>query len=125
VERRMAISALLAVAVWRSMTGWPCRDDLVPGLQLGGWGDVHMVDPGKNRADLDHVALGTGGLLVGSAFMLLGSSTGRMHGRWAWPRAWWLGSRSCCSASRLVVTFLLNRWALAGSRSCWVRSRPR
>jgi hypothetical protein len=26
-----------------------CRDDLVPGVPLGGWGDAHVVDPPKSR----------------------------------------------------------------------------
>jgi hypothetical protein len=65
---------LLPVTVRGSKTGWPCRDDLVPG----------------------HVALGTAGLLVGSAFFLLGIA----HP----PDAWTLGM----AAGLLVrVAFLL------------------
>ncbi len=51
----------------------------------------------RSRADLNYVAIGTACLLVGSAFLMFGSRTRHMHGRWPWSPVWWLESRSCCS----------------------------
>ena len=108
----------------------------------------------RSRADLDHVALGTAGLLVGSTFLLLGIA----H----LPDAWTLGMAAGfvvrvaflllgVAALLLGGVFLLDSWALAGvpfllfgvaallggtaafpermdpgrgRPYCWVRSRP-
>src|SRR5215211_3478524 len=92
--------ALLAVKVWGSKTGWPLAVMILSLAYLWEAGVMLMLSTLRSRADFDHVAVGTECLLVGRRSCCSGSRTRRTHGRWAWPRVWWLGPRSCCSVSR-------------------------
>ena len=94
----------------------PCSDDLVPGVPLGGWGDVSVVDPAKSRG---HRAcrLGTACLLVGSAFLLFGIAN--PPGAWMLDMVAGLVVRVAfllfgVAALLLGVECLLGRWPLVG-----------
>ena len=104
----------------------PCRDDLVPSVPLGGWGDAHLADL-RSRADLDHVAVGTSFLLAGSAFLLLAIATP--------PDAWMLRMAAglvvrvvflllSVAALLLGIAVLLDRWQRGGSHCCIRGRRP-
>jgi hypothetical protein len=96
----LALTGYLAITVWGSVTGWPLAVMILSLAYLWEAGVMLTWSTLRSRADLDHVAMGTACLLVGSAFLLLGIANP--------PDAWtlgmvagcWLGSRSCCSASR-------------------------
>ena len=71
----LALTGYLAVTVWGSMTGWPLAVMILSLTYSWEAGVMLMWSTLRSRADLDHVALGTAGLLVGSAFLLLGIAT--------------------------------------------------
>lgn len=75
LAHRMALLALtgyLAVVVWGSVTGWPFAVMILSLAYLWESGVMLMWSTLRSRADLDHVAMGTVCLLVGSACLLLG-----------------------------------------------------
>ena len=113
----LALTGYLAVTVWGSMTGWPLAVMILSLAYSWEAGVMLMWSTLRSRADLDHVALGTAGLLVGSAFLLLGIA----HP----PDAWTLGMAAGfvvrvaflllgVAALLLGGVFLLDSWALAG-----------
>ena len=68
----LALTGYLAVVVWGSVTGWPLAVMILSVAFLWEAGVMLMWSTLRSRADLGHVAVGTAGLLVGSAFLLLG-----------------------------------------------------
>src|SRR5215217_7474102 len=74
-SRAMALLALagyLTVTVWGAVTGWPLAVMILSLAYLWEAGVMVLWSTLRSRADLDHVAMGTACLLVGSAFLLLG-----------------------------------------------------
>jgi hypothetical protein len=72
---RMALLALtgyLVVIGWGSVTGWPFAVMILSLAYLWETGVMLMWSTLRSRADLDHVAMGTVCLLVGSTCLLLG-----------------------------------------------------
>ena len=113
----LALTGYLAVTVWGSMTGWPLAVMILSLTYSWEAGVMLMWSTLRSRADLDHVALGTAGLLVGSAFLLLGIA----HP----PDAWTLvmapsfvvrGAFLLFGVAALLLggVFLLDSWAFAG-----------
>jgi hypothetical protein len=118
--RTMALLTLigyLAVTVWGSVTGWPLAVMILSLAYL--WEAALMLawSTLRSRADLNHVAMGTVGLLVGSTFLLLAVGNP--------PRALTLGMVAGLlvrvaflllgvAALLLGVAFLLDRWSLVG-----------
>jgi hypothetical protein len=113
----LALTGYLAVTAWGSMTGWPLAVMILSVVCLWEAGVMLMWSTLRSRADLDHVAVGTACLLVGSAFLLLGVAN--------LPHAWTLGMavglvvRAAVlllgvAALLLGITFLLDRWQLVG-----------
>ena len=122
----LALTGYLAVTVWGSVTGWPLSVMILALAYLWEAGVMLMWSTLRSRADLDHVAVGTACLLVGSAFLLLGVAN---------PLdAWTLGTVQGLvmvaflalgvGALLLGITVLLDGWTLLGSRSCCSGSRP-
>ena len=68
----LALTGYLAVVVWGSVTGWPLAVMILSVAYLWEAGVMLTWPTLRNRADVDHVAVGTAFLLVGSAFLLLG-----------------------------------------------------
>jgi hypothetical protein len=112
----LALTGYLAVTVWGSVTGWPLSVMILSVVCLWEAGGMLMWSTLRSRADLDHVAVGTAGLLVGSTFLLLGVAN---------PLdTWKLGTVEGLvrvaflllgvAALLLGVTFLLDRWTLVG-----------
>jgi hypothetical protein len=118
--RGMALLALigyLAVGVWGSVTGWPLAVMILSVAYLWEAGVMLTWPTLRSRADLDHVAVGTACLLVGSAFFLLGvanpldaSTLGVVAGLLV-RIAFLLGG---VAALLLGVAVLLDRWTLVG-----------
>jgi hypothetical protein len=118
--RGMALLALigyLAVVVWGSVTGWPLAVMILSLGYLWEAAVMLMWSTLRSRADLDHVAMGTVCLLVGSAFLLLGVANA--------PHASTLGLIGTLvvrvaflllgvAALLLGVAFLLDKWSLVG-----------
>jgi hypothetical protein len=118
--RAMALFALtgyLAVTVWAAVTGWPLAVMILSLAYLWETGVMLIWSTLRSRAHLDHVAIGTACLLVGSAFLLLGIA----HP----PDAWTLNMVAGLlvrvaflllgvGALLLGVAFLLDRWPLVG-----------
>jgi hypothetical protein len=113
----LALTGYLAVTVWGSVTGWPLGVMILSLAYLWEAGVMVLWSTLRSRTDLDHVAMGTACLLVGSAFLLLGIANP--------PDAWTLGMvgglvvRAAflllgVAALLLGVAFLLDRWALVG-----------
>jgi hypothetical protein len=119
-SRAMALLALagyLTVTVWGAVTGWPLVVMILSLAYLWEAGVMVLWSTLRSRADLDHVAMGTACLLVGSAFLLLGIANP--------PAAWTLGMVEGLlirvaflllgvAALLLGVAFLLDRWPLVG-----------
>ena len=112
----LALTGFLAVTVWGSLTGWPLSVMILSLAYLWEAGVMLLWSTLRSRADLDHVALGTACLLVGSALLLLGFEN---------PLdVWKLGMVEGLvrvaflplgvGALLLGVTFLLDRWTLVG-----------
>ena len=113
----LALTGYLAVVVWGSVTGWPLAVMILSVAYLWEAGVMLMWPTLRSRADLDHVAVGTACLLVGSAFLLLGIAN---------PLdAWTLGMVAGLlvrvaflllgvAALLLGVAVLLDRWTLVG-----------
>ena len=76
----LALTGYLAVTVWGSVTGWPLPVMILSLAYLWEAGVMLLWSTLRSRADLDHVAVGTACLLVGSALLLLGSRARWMHG---------------------------------------------
>ena len=113
----LALTGYVAVTVWGSMTGWPLAVMILSVVCLWEAGVMLTWSTLRSRADLDHVAVGTACLLVGSAFLLLGVANP--------PDAWTLGMAAglVVRAAALLlgvavlllgVAFLLDRWQLVG-----------
>ncbi len=112
----LALTGYLAVTVWGSVTGWPLSVMILSVAYLWEAGVMLMWSTLRSRADLDHVAVGTACLLVGSAFLLLGVAN---------PLdAWTLGTVQGLvmvaflalgvGALLLGITVLLDGWTLLG-----------
>ena len=113
----LALTGYVAVTVWGSMTGWPLAVMILSVVCLWEAGVMLTWSTLRSRADLDHVAVGTACLLVGSGFLLLGVANP--------PDAWTLGMAAglVVRAAALLlgvavlllgVAFLLDRWQLVG-----------
>ena len=106
----LALTGYVAVTVWGSMTGWPLAVMILSVVCLWEAGVMLTWSTLRSRADLDHVAVGTACLLVGSAFLLLGVANP--------PDAWTLGMAAGlvvrAAALLLGVAFLLDRRVVAG-----------
>jgi hypothetical protein len=111
----LALTGYLAITVWGSVTGWPLAVMILSVAYLWEAGVMLTWPTLRSRADLDHVAVGTACLLVGSAFLLLGVANP--------PDEWTLGMaadlvvRVAClllgvAALLLGVAVLLDRWTL-------------
>ena len=68
----LALTGYLAVEVWGSVTGWPLSLMILSVAYLWEAGVMLMWSTLRSRADIDQVVLGTAGLLLGLAFVLLG-----------------------------------------------------
>jgi hypothetical protein len=117
--RRMAMVALIgyvAVVVWGTVTGWPLAVMILSVAYL--WEAAVMLTWStlRSRANLDHVAVGTACLLVGSAFWVLGvanplgASAGTVAGLLVRVAFLLLGA----GAVLLGVAVLLERWTQFG-----------
>lgn len=118
--RAMALLALmgyLAVTAWGLVAGWPLAVMILSLAYLWEAGVMLLWSTLRSRAGLDHVAMGTGCLLVGSAFLLLGIADP--------PDTWTLGMVASLlvrvaflllgvAVLLLGVAFLLDRWPLVG-----------
>jgi hypothetical protein len=113
----LALTGYLAVTVWGSVTGWPLAVMILSLAYLWEAGVMLTWSTLRSRADLDHVAMGTACLLVGSASLVLGIANP--------PDAWTLGMVAGLvvraaflllgvAALLLGVAFLLDRWHLVG-----------
>jgi hypothetical protein len=113
----LALTGYLAVTAWGSVTGWPLTVMILSLAYLWEAGVMLMWSTLRSRADLDHAAMGTACLLVGSAFLLLGIARP--------PDAWTLGMVTGLvvmvaflllgvGTLLLGVAFLLDRWQLVG-----------
>jgi hypothetical protein len=113
----LTLSGYLTVTVWGAVTGWPLAVMILSLAYLWEAGVMLMWSTLRSRADLEHVAIGTACLLVGSAFLLLGIANP--------PAAWTLGMVGGLlvrvaflllgvAALLLGVAFLLDRWPLVG-----------
>jgi hypothetical protein len=113
----LALAAYLAVTVWGSATGWPLAVMILSVAYLWEAGVMLMWSTLRSRADLNHVAIGTVCLLVGSAFLMLGVANP--------PHAWTLGMVDGLvvrvaylllgiAVLLLGVAFLLDSWSLVG-----------
>jgi hypothetical protein len=112
----LALAGYLAVMVWGSVTGWPFAMMILSIAYLWEVGVILTWSTLRSRAGLDHIALGTGCLFVGSAFLLLGianpldvQTLGMVEGlvRVAFLLAG-------VGALLLTVTVLLDRSTMAG-----------
>ena len=113
----LALTGYVAVAVWGSVTGWPLAVMILSLGYLWEAAVMLMWSTLRSRADLNHVAMGTGCLLVGSAFLLLGvanpqhaSTLGMVADLLVRVAFLLLG----VAALLLGVAFLLDRWSLVG-----------
>jgi hypothetical protein len=111
----LALSGYLAVVVWGSVTGWPLSLMILSVVYLWEVGVMLTWPTLRNRADVDHVAVGAVCLLVGSAFLLLGvgnpvdaSTLGMVAGLLVRVALLLLGA----AALLLGVAVLLDTWAL-------------
>jgi hypothetical protein len=111
----LALAGYLAVVVWGSVTGWPLAVMILSVGYLWEAAVMLMWSTLRSRADLNHVAIGTGCLLVASAFMLLGvanppdtSTLGVVGGLLVKVAFLLLG----IAALLLGIAFLLDRWSL-------------
>ena len=113
----LALAGYLAVTVWGSLTGWPLAVMILSVAYLWEAAVMLMWSTLRSRADLDHAALGTACLLVGSAFLMVGVANP--------PHAWTLGTVDGLvlrvaylllgiAVLLLGVAFLLDRWSLVG-----------
>jgi hypothetical protein len=113
----LALAGYLAVTIWGSVTGWPLAVMILSLGYLWEAGVMLTWSTLRSRADLDRVALGTAGLLVGSAFLLLGIANP--------PDSWTLGMAAglvvrvaflLLSVATLLlgIAFLLDRWPPVG-----------
>jgi hypothetical protein len=113
----LALAGYLAVTVWGSATGWPLAVMILSVAYLWEAAVMLMWSTLRSRADLNHVAIGTVCLLVGSAFLMLGVANP--------PHVWTLGMVDGLvvrvaylllgiAVLLLGVAFLLDRWTLAG-----------
>jgi hypothetical protein len=113
----LAVVGYLAVTIWGSVTGWPLAVMILSLGYLWEAGVMLMWSTLRSRADLDHVALGTACLFVGSAFLLLGIANP--------PDAWTLGMAAGfvvrvaflllgLAMLLLGIAFLLDRWPPVG-----------
>jgi len=113
----LALTGYLAVTVWGSVTGWPLGVMILSLAYLWEAGVMVLWSTLRSRADLDHVAIGTACLLIGSSLLVLGIANP--------PDAWTLimvGGLVVrvaflllgVAALLLGVAFLLDRWALVG-----------
>jgi hypothetical protein len=111
----LALFGLLGVTVWGSVTGWPLALMILSVAYLWEAGVMLTWPTLRNRADLDHVAVGTAFLLMGSVFLLLGAanpldaSTLSMVASLLIRLAFLLGG---VAALLLGVAVLLDRWTL-------------
>ena len=85
----LALTGYLAVEVWGSVIGWPLSVMILSLAYLWEAGVMLMWSTLRSRADIDQVVLGTACLLLGLAFVLLGSRTRWMRGRRAWSPVCW------------------------------------
>lgn len=96
------------------MTGWPLAVMILSLAYLWESGVMLIWSTLRSRAQLDHAAIGTACLLVGSAFLLLGIA----HPPDAWTLNMVAGRVACLllgvGALLLGVAFLLDRWPLVG-----------
>ena len=113
----LALTGYLAVVVWGSVTGWPFPVMILSLGYLWEAAVMLMWSTLRSRADLNHVAMGTACLLVGSAFLLLGvanplpaSTLGMVAGLLVRVAFGLLG----VAALLLGVAALLDRWTLVG-----------
>ena len=113
----LALTGYLAVVVWGSVTGWPLAVMILSLAYLWESAVMLMWSTLRSRADLNHVAMGTACLLVGSAFLLLGvanpphaSTLGMVAGLVVRVAFLLLG----VAVLLLGVAFLLDRWSLVG-----------
>jgi hypothetical protein len=111
----LALAGYLAVVVWGSVTGWPLAVMILSVGYLWEAAVMLMWSTLRSRADLNHVAIGTGCLLVASAFMLLGvanppdaSTLGVVGGLLVKVAFLLLG----VAALLLGIASLLDRWSL-------------
>ena len=111
----LALAGYLAVVVWGSLTGWPLAVMILSVAFLWEATVMLMWSTLRHRAELDHVAIGTICLLVGSAFLLLGvvnpldaSTLGMVAGLLIRVAFLLLGA----GALLLGVAVLLDRWTL-------------
>jgi len=113
----LALTGYIAITMWGSLTGWPLAVMILSLAYLWEAGVMLTWSTLRSRADLDHVAMGTACLLVGSAFLLLGTANP--------PDAWTVGMVAGLLARvaflllgvaslLLGVGFLLDRWTLVG-----------
>ena len=80
----LALAGYLAVQVWGSITGWPLSVMILSVAFLWEAAVMLMWSTLRSRADLNHVAVGTACLLVGSAFLTFGFAN--------MPHAWSLST---------------------------------
>jgi hypothetical protein len=113
----LAVAGYLAVVAWGSVTGWPLPVMILSVAFLWEAAVMLMWSTLRSRAELDHVAVGTVCLLVGSAFSLLGvanlldaSTLGTVAGLLVRVAFLLLGA----GALLLGVAILLDRWSLVG-----------
>jgi hypothetical protein len=102
---------------WGSVTGWPLSVMILSLVYLWEAGVMLTWSTLRSRADLDHVALGTACLLLGSALLLLGVANpldarapGMVAGLLVRDAFLLLG----VGALVLGVAALLDRWTLLG-----------
>jgi hypothetical protein len=113
----LALAGYLAVVVWGSLTGWPLAVMILSVAFLWEAAVMVMWSTLRRRAELDHVAIGTVCLLVGSAFLLLGvvnqldaSTLGMAAGLLVRVAFLLIGA----GALLLGVAVLLDTWTLVG-----------
>jgi hypothetical protein len=113
----LALAGYLAITVWGSVTGWPLAVMILSVAYLWEAAVMLMWSTLRSRADLDHVAVGTACLFVGSAFLMLGvanpldaSTLGMVAGSLVRVAFLLLGA----GALLLGVAVLLDRWSLVG-----------
>ena len=111
----LALAGYVAVTVWGSVTGWPVAVMILSLAYLWEAGVMLMWSTLRSRADLDHVAIGTACLLVGSASLVLGVTNppdaltpGMVEGLVVGVALLLLG----VALLLLGVAFLLDRWPL-------------
>jgi hypothetical protein len=111
----LALTGYLAIVVWGSLTGWPLSVMILSVAYLWEAGVMLTWPTLRNRADVDHVAVGATCLLAGSAFLLLGvanpldaSTLGMVAGLLVTVALLLLG----VAALLLGVAVLLDIWTL-------------